>query len=137
VSKSIDWEELKRELSFKDVVSIKFRIDGHLISISRDDVVRNYKFKSKFIVFIDGMCRGNWGVEDKPIIEKVWKKVVKHIYSKAQRADFKKRFGKKFAKLLLDYDRKIVFYSPIFNNVEELISTFKKIDNLEVAEDDK
>lgn len=75
--------------------------------------------------------------------EKYWYKVVKYFYAKNKRPQLKRAFIKNWGKKegLKRYNEEIenaktVIYSPIFPNSLALVRKLKKIDNLEIFEED-
>ncbi|BFM49779.1 hypothetical protein [Marinomonas sp. THO17] len=67
-----------------------------------------------------------------PIVEQLWNKRFRSVYSTTQMKRIEKDFGKRRAKKdFEDLDKKIEWYEPFFKTFASIQRKYKKIDGLE------
>ncbi len=104
--------------------------------------------KLAYVIYFDGELKGIWDEHNEPLVAKVrckrtkayykpkeierYERHYKRIYKGSGRLEWKKHLIKDYPKLY----EKWTYYQPYFTSLGTLIATFRKVDGLELVEDE-
>lgn len=130
------WEDIKSKLS-SPFDSVNFMLDGKKLTVKKQCISDT---QLAWIVYIDGTINVTWGYPTEetflPLVEKVWHKKTKSLYTAKEKAKIIKIWGKRKAKAYFpELDKKMIMYRAMFSKYSVLEKQFKKIDGLELSED--
>jgi len=134
------WDGIENELKSL-FATVEFKFNERKITVQKQQIKEN---KFGLLVFIDGKISlkdMEWkGEQADPLVRQFWRKREKSLFSPSKVAEMTKRMGKKAKAEFISkggWDKKIIHYDPVFNTASSLVRQFKKIEGLELAEEQK
>lgn len=130
------WEEIEKGLS-GSFGAVKFRLGEKEITLEKRFIKENVL---AICVFIDGTMNqkiGWSGEHYDPIVEQLWNKRSRSVFSPIQKKRIEKDFGKRRAKKVFeDLDKKVEWHEPFFKTFASMQRKYKKIEGLEFVRTD-
>ena len=128
------WEEIEKQL-IGSYGTVEFSLDGHKLTASKKFIAEN---KLAIVVYIDNEIMPAWGMVSsdkfKPLVEKVWAKRAKSIYTPKKQKEIIKAFGKRGAKKHFpNLEEKVHWYECYFNTFSVFKRQYQKLEGLEVV----
>ena len=128
------WLAIEEELK-GSYCQVDFKIDGHEVELRKRFVAEN---KIAIIAYVDGTYKGTDVLEDsdgfRPIVKKVHRARVRHLYSPAKKKKMEKEFGKRRVReIFKSFDITWTYYDPSFPTASVLIRQYKKLEGLELT----
>jgi hypothetical protein len=125
------WLSIQKELA-GSFCSAEFVWQDHKISVRR---VRLSESKTALAVYIDDTIQPAKGWPDSdhhdPMVEQIWRKRSKAVFSPAKKAKIEKTLGKRRARQTFsNLDKTYEWFDPIFTTAASLVRQFKKLDGL-------
>lgn len=126
------WEQIEERLK-GFFVHFKFELNGHEISVTKERAKEN---QYCLVVYIDSTFKGIWVMGGKdpecdPIVQQVWRKRSRAMYSPSQKAKLTKIMGVRRAKKAFpNWDHVTLYWTPEFKTAASLVRQFKKIPGL-------
>lgn len=120
------WQEIAIKLGM--LASVAFMYGSHLIEVKP----KIYKGKIIWVVYIDASIKVEWENKENQmfnVVEKVWFKKSRHVFTAKEKRSYKRVFDKK------RLNQKVYSLIPWFSSCSTLIRQFKKIDRLILKED--
>lgn len=129
------WEEIEKGLS-GSYGAVKFKLGEKEITLEKRFIKENVL---AICVFIDGQLQPamGWpGNHFDPIVEQLWNKRSRSVYSPTEQKRIIKVWGKREAKKYHDLDKKVEWYEAFFKTFASMQRKYKKIEGLEFVRTD-
>lgn len=130
------WEEIEKGLTGSMGV-VKFKLGEKQITLEKRFIKENVMV---ICVFINGKLDQSigWpGERYDPIVEQLWNKRSRSVYSPAKKKKLEKIFGKRRAKEKFEnLDEKLEWHEPFFKTFASMQRKYKKVDGLEFVRTD-
>lgn len=129
------WEEIEKAL--KGLMGVvKFKLGEKQITLEKRFIKENVMV---ICVFIDGTMNQKMGWSGEhydPIVEQLWTKRSRSVYSPTEQKRIIKTWGKREAKKYHDIDKKLEWHEPFFKTFASMRRKYKKIEGLEFVRTD-
>lgn len=129
------WGEIEKGLS-GSFGAVKFKLGEKEITLEKRFIKENVL---AICVFIDSTMNPAMGWSGKhfdPIVETLWTKRSRSVYSPTEQKRIIKAWGKREAKKYHDIDKKVEWYEPFFKTFASMQRKYKKLDGLEFVQTD-
>lgn len=128
------WQQIEEELK-GFFCSVKLKLGEHELQLTREPTGEG---RQDLVVFIDGTISFGWGWPSEksfnPLVQQIWRKRTKAVYTAKEKAEFINIFGKREAKKRVpNLEAKHKRYEPIFLSASSLVRQFKKLKELELV----
>jgi hypothetical protein len=134
--KKEQWEEIEKALK-ASMCAVKFKLGEKQITLEKRFIKENVLV---ICVFINGKLDQSLGWPGEhfdPIVEMLWNKRARSVYSPNDKKRAEKIFGKRRAKKEFDdWDKRVEWCEPFFKTSASMLRKYKKIEGLEFVRTD-